>query len=303
MRQLPTTAFALFALLAACGSPPAPPTAMTPALEATGVKNLAMPRPGLLTAGQPTEEQLAQLTALGVTRVVCLRPATEPETGWEEAKAKALGVTFVRLPIGGPQDVTIANAQKVGEAIAAGNGATTLLCCASSNRVGAMLALNAFHVEKKSADEALTLGRAAGLKSLEPVVKGLLQAEPAPRTTPAVPVASAAAKPKNLKSAMKTIEDDWKHVEALLDGDPAQDLPGITAAAARIAAVMRLGYDTFEDKEVPNFATYAREAEAAFVDLGAKATAGDAAAIKALKESLQPQHCARCHDAVEEVHG
>lgn len=307
MRQLPITASALFVLLAACSSPPATPTHLTPALAATGVNNLAVPRTGLLTAGQPTEEQLTALAGLGVKRVICLRPATEPGTGWEEDKAKALGITFVRLPIGGAPDVTPANARRLGDEIAAAGDATTLVCCGSSNRVGALLALHAFAVENKSADESLAFGRSAGLKSLEPVVVERLKADaptaaaqPAPAPQPAT---ATAVKPKDLKSAMKGIEDDWKHIEELLDADPATDLPGIAKAAVRIAGVMRLGYDTFEDKEVPKFATYAREAEAAFVDLAAKATAGNADAIRALKATLQPQHCARCHDAVEEVHG
>lgn len=286
----------LFVLaLAACSATPS--RVAMPALP-----NLVQQSDGIATAGAITASDIEPLHAAGIETVVDLRIDDETPEFDERAAVEAAGMKYVNVPVHGANGLTRETVNAFDAAVR--NSPKPLLVhCASSNRVGAMLALNAFHVEKKSADEALTLGRAAGLKSLEPVVKGLLQAEPAPRTTPAVPVASAAAKPKNLKSAMKTIEDDWKHVEALLDGDPAQDLPGITAAAARIAAVMRLGYDTFEDKEVPNFATYAREAEAAFVDLGAKATAGDAAAIKALKESLQPQHCARCHDAVEEVHG
>ena len=45
-----------------------------------------------------------------------------------------------------------------------------LLHCASGNRVGALLALAAVQVDGASPEAALTLGRAAGLKSLEPVV-------------------------------------------------------------------------------------------------------------------------------------
>lgn len=129
-------------------------------------------------------------------------------------------------------------------------------------------------------------------------------AAPAAPNAAAAPVAAATppAAPKSLKSAMKGIEDDWKRIEKGLEA-AAPDLPEMAKAAERVAAVMKLGYDPFEDKEVPNFAQLARESEAAFLDLAKKAAAGDAAGVKAMAKTLQPQHCARCHDAYEEVHG
>ncbi|MBM3961228.1 MAG: hypothetical protein FJ306_04905 [Planctomycetes bacterium] len=127
-----------------------------------------------------------------------------------------------------------------------------------------------------------------------------VQEQPTVAAQPAAP--SAPAAPKSLKSAMKGIEDDWKQIEHGLAAATA-DLPAMAKAAERVAAVMKLGYDPFEDKEVPNFAQLARESEAAFLDLAKKAAAGDAAGVKAMAKTLQPQHCARCHDACEEVHG
>lgn len=144
-------------------------------LQATKLNNLAMPMPGVLTAGQPTEEQMAQLAKLGVTRVVCLRPASEAGTGWEEAKAGALGVQFVRLPIAGADDLTPAAAEKLAAELAAANGQTTLVCCGSSNRVGALLAMKAFFVDKQSKEQALALGKAAGLTKMLPVVEAKLK--------------------------------------------------------------------------------------------------------------------------------
>lgn len=119
---------------------------------------------------------------------------------------------------------------------------------------------------------------------------------------PAAPT-PAAALPKNLKSAMKGIEDDWKRIEAGLASNPVRDLAAMAAAAQRVAAVMKLAYDPWEDKEVPDFGKFAREAESALLELAKKAGAGDAAAVKEMGKTLQPQHCARCHDAVEAVHG
>lgn len=131
-------------------------------------------------------------------------------------------------------------------------------------------------------------------------------ATPAVAAAPTVPQTlaepAAAAQPKSLKSAMKGIEDDWKMIEKGLES-ATPELGAMAKAAERVAAVMKLGYDPFEDKEVPNFAKLARESEAAFLDLAKKAAAGDAAGVKAMQKTLQPQHCARCHDAYEEVHG
>lgn len=175
------------ALFAACNSPstaPAPvatpETATTAAptlaqLQATGVKNLAVPQPGLVTAGQPTEAQLEQMAALGVKRVVCLRVVNEPGTGWEEQKAKALGMEFVRLPVAGADGLTVANAQLLAKSLPTDGKPPTLLCCGSSNRVGALLAMKAFHLDGKTAEEALVIGKAAGLKGLEPDVTAKLK--------------------------------------------------------------------------------------------------------------------------------
>lgn len=169
LRHLPFVVLAF----TACNSS-APPKTLTPELQATGVANLAMPQPGVLTAGQPTEEQLAQLAALGVKKVVCLRAPTEKGTGWEEAKAAALGVQFVRLPITGEDGLTQSAAERLAAELGSADG-TAMVCCGSSNRVGALLALKAFWVDKKPAAEALELGKQAGLKAMLPAVEAKLK--------------------------------------------------------------------------------------------------------------------------------
>lgn len=163
----------------ACSSQPATPapaaTGLTlAALQETQIKNVALPQPGLGTAGQPTEAQFEQLAKLGVKRVIQLRVVNEPGTGWEEAKAKALGIEFVRLPVAGAEGITVDNAKKLAAELKAAGDQPTMVVCASSNRVGALLALKAFHVDGKTADEALAFGRAGGLKAAEPAVAKLL---------------------------------------------------------------------------------------------------------------------------------
>lgn len=176
MRSL---AAASLLLIAGCRQPePAPATAQAPAIgslfaPALGLLNEARPEPGLITSGQPTEAQFAALPAAGVATVIHLRPTTEKGTGWEEAKAKDLGLAFVRLPIDGAKDVTEANARKLADLLAGAKG-PVLLSCGSSNRCGALLALKAFHVDGLGKDEALACGRRGGLKALEPTVAALL---------------------------------------------------------------------------------------------------------------------------------
>lgn len=129
-------------------------------------------------------------------------------------------------------------------------------------------------------------------------------AAPAPVVAAPVVVAPVvAAKATTLKAAMNGMEEAWKLIEKALAANPPTNLPAVANAAVEVAGVMRLAHAEFEDKAVPNFATLAREAEAAFLDLSKKASLGDGPGVKAHEKTLQPQHCARCHDAVEAVHG
>jgi protein tyrosine phosphatase (PTP) superfamily phosphohydrolase (DUF442 family) len=50
-----------------------------------------------------------------------------------------------------------------------------LVHCASGNRVGAMLALRARWIEGKSAEEALAIGKAAGMTGMTDAVKAKLE--------------------------------------------------------------------------------------------------------------------------------
>jgi hypothetical protein len=126
--------------------------------------------------------------------------------------------------------------------------------------------------------------------------------EPAAPPNP-VQAAAKAPAPKSLKAAMEGIEDDWHLIEKGLEANPLGDLRAMAAAAERCAAVMKLAYDPWEDKEVPNFAQYAREAESALLKFAMEAGQGHADLARDLGKTLQAQHCARCHDAVEQVHG
>lgn len=138
-----------------------------------GIPDAVLVQPALVSSGQYDESQLAKLPELGYHTVIQLRPATEKGAGWEEAKAEALGLTFIRIPVAGGQDLTEANARKLQEALRDRDGGV-LIACASGNRVGGLLALRAFYCDGVPAEQALQTGRAAGLGRAEPAVRKVL---------------------------------------------------------------------------------------------------------------------------------
>jgi uncharacterized protein (TIGR01244 family) len=138
--------------------------------------DFTQPQPGLHTGGQPSQDDLARLKSEGMRTVIDLR-GTQEDRGYDEAaEAQRLGLTYIALPIAGKDDVTPANAKTLGELLRAQDG-EVLLHCASGNRVGALLAMDAA-ARGVSREEALALGRKAGLTSLEPVVEQRLPAKP-----------------------------------------------------------------------------------------------------------------------------
>lgn len=137
------------------------------------------PRPGLHTGGQPTAAQLDALAAQGVRTVIDLRTDGE-DRGFDEAGAASeRHLRYLHLPISGASDLTPANAEKLAQLLRANPGGV-LLHCASGNRVGALLALMAAQQEHLPPEQALALGRKAGLKSLEPTVEQALGLAPKP---------------------------------------------------------------------------------------------------------------------------
>jgi uncharacterized protein (TIGR01244 family) len=196
MRTSRLTSLLALLALAACGAPqaasdqpPADQAAAASAPAATsisashpeldkatelGVVNAREPLPGIVTSGQPTEEQMAALAEAGVKRFISLRPATEEGTGWEEAWAEEHGAFFWRLPIGGAADLTRENVELLDKVLNNGAGEPTVLYCHSSNRAGAMLALRAAWVEGVTPGEAIELGKSGGMTGLEQAVTQLL---------------------------------------------------------------------------------------------------------------------------------
>lgn len=130
---------------------------------------------GWLAAGQPSEDRLREVVEQGAV-VISLRAVAEDPFD-EPALVESLGGTFIRYPTSGPDydsvDFREGMYDLYDEQLDAGN--LVYLHCASSNRVGASWAL--YQAERKGvpAEEAIQMGRDAGLSSLESRVRAVLE--------------------------------------------------------------------------------------------------------------------------------
>lgn len=129
---------------------------------------------GHYSGGQPDPEHLAELAREGVSTVINLRTSDELVDNDEAAQAGRLGLFYVCIPIAGADDLDPERVRRFGQALDdARREGGVLIHCASSNRVGAMVALDELLNRGSSLDVALERGRNAGLKSLESAVVAL----------------------------------------------------------------------------------------------------------------------------------
>lgn len=125
----------------------------------------------LAVGGQPTHDALVRAKELGFTTVITLCCPGEKTHGDEQRSVSSLGMRFFSLPVADESDLTVSKAWALHGILQGAGGGRTLLHCRSGNRVGALLALHAFHVRKRTRQDALLLGRRAGLTSSESHVR------------------------------------------------------------------------------------------------------------------------------------
>lgn len=143
-------------------------------MKTIDIPNARTPAEGVLTGGQPSAAQFAAAKQAGYRTIINLRNSGEPGVA-EQAKAlPEMGFAYHHLPIAGGAGLTLENA-KAFAALLDGAEGPTMVHCGSGNRVGALAAMKAFHLDGKDADEALALGREWGMTGLEPAVKPLLK--------------------------------------------------------------------------------------------------------------------------------
>ena len=137
------------------------------------IPQIHQPRPQLYTGGQPEPSAWPELAKAGITTVVNLRPAAELPGRDEAEEVRSAGLTYINVPISGPDTLGHAQVDEVWQALQASEG-MVLVHCGTGNRCGAMLALTEAWHRHRSADDAIAFGRQAGLTALEPAVRAIL---------------------------------------------------------------------------------------------------------------------------------
>ncbi len=128
-------------------------------LDAPAYKRLS---PSLAVAGRPSPEAVAKLKELGFRTAIDLRQPSEGVAIVKEA-VEAQGLKFVNVPVS-PDTFSLDDVLKVEAVLKDQSTAPVLLYCASSNRVGGVVAVLEAR-RGRTKDEAIAEGRKAGLKS------------------------------------------------------------------------------------------------------------------------------------------
>jgi len=138
--------------------------------------NGRVPFDSTLTGGQPTFEQLKMASETGFKAVINLRTDGElPDPEQESTWVKGFGMKYFHIPVAGAEGLTLENTQLFAEALSKTENYPLIVHCKGGDRVGAMFALKAFHIDGKSKEEALLIGKSAGLNSLATAVKKILE--------------------------------------------------------------------------------------------------------------------------------
>ncbi len=167
------------AALAACGASNDPAPAAAPAEPAPVeepsiawsdlLPNARKPLKGVVSGGQPSDDQLQLAATAGYKTVINLRMPSEDGLPNEAERVAELGMNYVSFPISGAEGITEDNARGLTTLLDEAES-PILLHCGSGNRIGALLALSAFHVRDWGIEDALAYGLESGLTRLEPVV-------------------------------------------------------------------------------------------------------------------------------------
>ena len=139
------------------------------------IRNARRVFPGILSGGQPTDGQLVEAQQKGFKTIINLRSAAEMQDSDEPERVRALGMTYISIPVAGPGDVNHLNSQRLVEALRDQKQYPVLVHCASGNRVGALFALDAAVSAALPVDQAIAVGKQAGMTRLELVVRTRLE--------------------------------------------------------------------------------------------------------------------------------
>jgi Uncharacterized protein conserved in bacteria len=131
----------------------------------------------LWVMGTPSTELLADFADEGGEVVINLLSQKEMTDSEEAAVVTRNGMAYYHVPVNGADGVTLANARLVDRILLKNSDKTVLVHCASSNRVGALMALRAGWLDGMSVENALEVGREHGMTSLEDKVRSMLSGQ------------------------------------------------------------------------------------------------------------------------------
>ncbi len=138
--------------------------------------NRQVPFGNILTGGQPTLDQIQQASETGFKAVINLRTDNElPDPAQELTWVEGCGMKYFHIPVAVTEGFTPQNAKVFADVLSKPENYPLIVHCKSGERVGAMFALKAFHIDEKEIEEALLIGERAGLLKLAPTVKQILE--------------------------------------------------------------------------------------------------------------------------------
>lgn len=146
---------------------------MTTAFQAiSGVANACQILPGLLTGGQPTEQQLRALKDASGSIVLDVRDPMEPRPVDEAGVVAQLGMEYVNIPIraGGLDDAIL---DRILAVLRGAQGRTVFFHCGSGNRVGGALIPHFILDHGMEEQDAVDQAMRVGLRSAEMMEWGL----------------------------------------------------------------------------------------------------------------------------------
>lgn len=138
------------------------------------VEHIRQPSARHFTGGQPDRDDFDAFAELGVETVINMRSLAEmsdiPQAAWVTEAEQA----YYHIPIAGTDDINRENVALFHQVMERESQNTLYMHCASSNRVGAMMALRAAWHQGASAEEALAIGEQYGMTSLRAHVESQL---------------------------------------------------------------------------------------------------------------------------------
>jgi uncharacterized protein (TIGR01244 family) len=124
------------------------------------------PLPDIVTAGQPTRENLADVSAAGFRTVLDLRTPDEPRGYDEVAEVAGVGMAYVNVPVT-PDTLAPADFDRVRAVLRDPQQRPVLFHCKSANRVGALLIPYLVLDHGLRRNDALATAARVGLRSTE----------------------------------------------------------------------------------------------------------------------------------------